>query len=61
MYLCAECVRELVGVAQGCGYVASLASATLGGLVQSEVVRSAVLEKMRTQPIIRTHVVLPGE
>lgn len=53
--LFAECVRELVRIAQGSGYVATLASGTLGIFVQSDPVRAAVLEG-----IVRTDIALPG-
>lgn len=53
--LFAECVRELVRLAQGSGYVATLASGTLGIFVQSDPVRAAVLEG-----IVRTDTALPG-
>lgn len=56
----ADCVRELVSISQGAGYVASLASGTLGVLVQSDVVRAAVLERIGGRPILRTDVPLPG-
>ena len=57
--LFAGCVRELVSIAQGSGYIASLASGTLGALVQSDIVRAAVLEGIGTRPI-RTDAALPG-
>ncbi|KAL3145639.1 hypothetical protein ABBQ32_003181 [Trebouxia sp. C0010 RCD-2024] len=59
-----ECIRELVHIAQGSGYVASLASGTLGVLVRSDAVRTALLERNGTRPIVsmlsRTDVALPG-
>ena len=54
-----------MNTAQGCGYVASLASGTLGALVQSEAVRSSVLEGIGTRPIVRmlarTDIAVPGK
>ena len=50
--------------AQGSGFVASLASGTLGVLVRSDAVRAAVLESNGTKPIVsmltRTDIALPG-
>ena len=53
-------MRELLRIARGSGYAASLASGTLGALVQSDVVRAAVLEGTGIRPIIHTDVALPG-
>lgn len=50
--------------AQGSGFVASLASGTLGVLVRSDAVRAALLQRNGTRPIVgmltRTDVALPG-
>ncbi|DBB07175.1 TPA: hypothetical protein ACH3X1_011742 [Trebouxia sp. C0004] len=59
-----ECVSELVRKAQGSGYVAALASGTLGSMAQSDAVRSVILQGEGTKPIVlmlsRTNLALPG-
>ena len=50
--------------AQGSGYVAGLAGATLGAMAQSDAVRSVILHGQGTKPIVlmlaRTNLALPG-
>ena len=62
--LLAECISELVRKAQGSGYVAALASGTLGAMAQSDAVRSVILQGEGTKPIVlmlaRTNLALPG-
>ncbi|KAA6430088.1 MAG: hypothetical protein FRX49_00519 [Trebouxia sp. A1-2] len=59
-----ECISELVRTAQGSGYVATLASSTLGAMAQSDAVRSVILQGEGTKPIVlmlaRTNLALPG-
>ena len=60
----AECINELLRKAQGSGYIAALASGTLGAMVQSEQVRSVILSGGGTKPVIRmlgrSNAALPG-
>ena len=60
----AECINELLKQVQGSGYVAALASGTLGAMVQSDSVRSVLLRGEGTKPVIRmlgqTNAALPG-
>ena len=60
----AECISELLKKAQGSGYVAALASGTLGAMAQSDSVRSVLLRGEGTKPVIRmlgqTNAAIPG-